>query len=230
VTPTPSDDDFYVVIAAFREESCIGDVVTELRAAFRNVVVVDDGSGDGTGAAALSAGAIVLTHPFNLGQGAALQTGITFALRRGASYIATFDADGQHRVADLQRMLAEIRASAIDVVLGSRTLGGVIGAPPLRRWVLKAAVLHARLSTGLSLSDAHNGLRVFTRAAAERIRIRQNRMAHASEILSEIARHSLRYREVPVTISYSRYSLRKGQRTLDSLTILFDLLVGRMVR
>ncbi len=90
-----------IVIAAYNESRVIGAVVAELRAAGYPVVVVDDGSADGTAAAAASAGAIVVRHPINLGQGAALQTGIEFALEQGAETIVTFDADGQHRVADI---------------------------------------------------------------------------------------------------------------------------------
>jgi glycosyltransferase involved in cell wall biosynthesis len=221
-----SNDEFYIVIAAYREDVCIGNVVAELRRVFRNVVVVDDGSGDHTGEEALAAGAFVLTHPFNLGQGAALQTGITFALRQGARYIATFDADGQHSVADLRRMFDEIRTSNVDVLLGSRTLGATIGAPLVRRWLICAVVLHARITTGLSVTDAHNGLRILTGAAAAAIKLQQNRMAHASEILSKIAALRLRYREFPVTIKYTAYSLRKGQRLRDAVTILFDLFVA----
>jgi glycosyltransferase involved in cell wall biosynthesis len=223
-------DDVWVVVAAYREEASIGGVIAELRQKFRAVVVVDDGSNDSTGMAATAAGAIVLSHPFNLGQGAALQTGISFALRQGAGYIATFDADGQHRVEDLEHMVEDIRTSGVDVVLGSRALGGSVGAPLVRRCLIAMALLHARLTTGLALTDAHNGLRVFTRAAAERIKIRQNRMAHASELLAQIAALKLRYKEHAVVIRYSAYSLKKGQRTLDSLTILFDLFFRRFVK
>ena len=94
--------------------------------------------------------------------------------------------------------------------------------------VLKLATVFTYLTTGLRMTDAHNGLRAMTRSCAMRIRIRQNRMAHASEIISEIARLKLRFVEVPVTICYSAYSLQKGQKLANSINIVLDLLMRRL--
>src|SRR5688500_16903207 len=91
----------YIVIAAFNEAKAIGEVVRELLPLYPNVVVVDDGSRDETCDRAHEAGAIVLRHVVNRGQGAALQTGISYALKRGARFVVTFDADGQHRPEDI---------------------------------------------------------------------------------------------------------------------------------
>lgn len=220
----------YVVVAAYREADVIAETVRTLIERFPNVVVVDDGSPDATSERACHAGAFVLRHPFNLGQGAALQTGITHALEQGADYVATFDADGQHAVADLERMLAVLIRDELDVVLGSRFLGETEGLPWSRLVALKAAVLFTNATSGLRLTDAHNGLRAMTAAAAGKLRITQDRMAHASEILNQIARLGLKYREVPVTIRYSEYSLRKGQKVRGSAWILVDLLVGWLSR
>lgn len=218
------DDKLWFVIAAFNEGSMIMDVVRRVTP-MAHVVVVDDGSSDNTGDLALEAGAHVATHMINRGQGAALQTGIDYALGHGAEYIVTFDADGQH---DADEALAMVEAcrEGVDVVLGSRFLGRAINMPTSRRLTLKAAVLFTRLTTGLKLTDAHNGLRVLSRSAAQRIRIQQDRMAHASEILSLIGRYNITYREFPVTITYSEYSLAKGQKISNSVRILEDIIFG----
>jgi polyprenyl-phospho-N-acetylgalactosaminyl synthase len=220
----------FVVVAAYREAEVISETVATLLPEFDNVVVVDDGSSDATAERASAAGAIVLRHPFNLGQGAALQSGITFALENGAGWVATFDADGQHQPHDLRRMLDVLIEERVDVVLGSRFLGTTVALPRSRSLVLKAAVLFTRMTTGLALTDTHNGLRVMTADAARKLQIRQNKMAHASEILESIGRFRLQYREVPVTIRYSAYSLRKGQKLTGSVNILVDLTIGWLLR
>lgn len=230
---TPSDDtrgQTWFVIAAYNEASIIGSVIKEIRSKYANVIVVDDGSTDSTSIEAVSAGAIVVTHPINLGQGAALQTGITFALWYQAKYIVTFDADGQHRVEDVDAMLDVIKTENCDVVLGSRFYGTTENLPIVRHFVLKAAVLFTRLSTGLQLTDTHNGLRVITAQAAERIKLHQNGMAHASELLEQIAKLDMSYREVAVNIRYTEYSLSKGQKLSNSLNILMDLIVEKFTR
>ena len=223
-------DDLWVIIAAYNEADAIGPVVAGLRNAGARVVVVDDGSLDQTARVALRSGAIVLPHPVNLGQGAALATGIQFALESGARYLATFDADGQHRAEDLVCLYALLREGRADVVIGSRFLGSGADMPAARRLLLRGAVAFTRLTTGLRLTDAHNGLRVMTAGAAAQIRITQNGMAHASEILEEIARRRLRVLEAPITVLYTQYSLAKGQRSLNAVNILLDLLTGRLQR
>jgi len=220
----------WVVMPAFHEAQVIRRSVTELRTQFPNVVVVDDGSHDATAEEALAGGAVVVRHPLNLGQGAALQTGIQFALARGADFIATFDADGQHHVEDLVALLEVLEREPLDIVLGSRFAGRAEGLSLARRVFLKAAVLFTNLTTGVRLTDAHNGLRVMTAAAARRIEIRQDQMAHASELVAQIGRLGLRFKEVPVTITYSPYSVQKGQRLSNGFRILSDLVAGWLLR
>jgi glycosyltransferase involved in cell wall biosynthesis len=220
----------WIICAAYNEARTIAGVVLELRHAGYQVVVVDDGSNDATRHLATTAGANVITHPINLGQGAALQTGIEYGLAQGADVIVTFDADGQHRVSDVARLVEALSHEQADFALGSRFLGQTCNLPWLRRWVLRAATVFTRLTTGLSLTDSHNGLRALTRRGACAIRLRQNRMAHASEIVSEIARSRLPYVEVPVTIEYTAYSLAKGQRLGDSVMILLDLFARELHR
>ena len=221
-------DSLWVVVPAYNESTVIASVIHELRAVYRNVVVVDDHSSDETGAAALSAGATALRHPVNLGQGAALQTGIRYALAQGADWIVTFDADGQHRVEDIAVLVDVQKRTGADVVLGSRFLGRVENIPRLRRMVLKMAVVFTRLTSGAKLTDAHNGFRLFTRHAAGQIRITQNRMSHASEITNQIQALGLSVAEAPVTIVYTEYSLHKGQKLSNAIHILAELVVARL--
>jgi len=220
----------WVVVPAYCEARAIRRTVAGLRTRFPLVVVVDDGSTDLTTDEALAAGAVVVSHPVNLGQGAALQTGMRYALSRGASSIATFDADGQHGVEDLVTMLNVLQHEQLDIVLGSRFAGQAPGLPCGRRLALKAATMFTNLTTGVRLSDAHNGLRIMTADAASRIELHQDQMAHASEFITQIGRLGLRYREVPVTITYSDYSLQKGQRLSNGFRILSDLMSGWLQR
>jgi len=220
----------YVVIPAYNEGTVIFRVVSDVKRAGYSVVVIDDGSSDTTAEQARAAGATVIQHPFNLGQGAALQSGIEYALTQAAECIVTFDADGQHRVSDISRLTEALVRERADFALGSRFLGQAPNLPPLRRLVLHAATAFTRLTTGLQLTDTHNGLRAMTRRGANAIKLRQNRMAHASECLAQIASSGLRYVEQPVTIEYSAYSLAKGQHVRDAVHILLDLFARRLYR
>jgi len=221
------DTAIWIVVAAYNEGSRLGSTLKSI-ANHASVVVVDDGSRDNTFDVACAFPVWVLQHPINCGQGAALQTGIDFALSRGAEAIITFDADGQHDPADIPNMLQPVLSGQADVALGSRFLGSTQNMPWSRRLVLKLAILFTRLTNGLTLTDTHNGFRVFSRKAAQQIRIRQPRMAHASEILDQIARHRLRYIEVPVTVRYPAATLAKGQSSWDAFRITGHLLAGRL--
>lgn len=221
----------WVVVPAYNEGEVITATLAALAAHPYQVVVVDDGSADDTAARARAAGATVVRHACNLGQGAALQTGISYAvLQPGARFVATFDADGQHDPADIARLLAPLEAGECDVTLASRFAAGgaATNIPPVRRLVLKLAVALTRLTTRLAVTDTHNGLRAFTVDAARQISLSQNRMAHASEILSQIAARGLRYREVPAAVRYTAYSRAKGQRLSNSVNILWDILMERI--
>jgi glycosyltransferase involved in cell wall biosynthesis len=220
----------WIVVPAHNEQSTIQQVVSGLRRSFPNIVVVDDCSSDLTATRARAAGADVLRHPINLGQGASLQTGIDFALQKGAGYIVTFDADLQHRPEDVPLLLIALRESGADFALGSRFLGTAVNIGLTRRLLLKVAVFFTRLTTGLKITDAHNGLRAMTRRGALFLRIRQNGMAHASEILQQIAKSALPYVEVPVTVEYTPYSMAKGQKLSNSLNIVLELLTGALQR
>jgi len=220
-TLVASTSDIHVVIAAFNEAKVIRGVVGEVAAQGYAVVVVDDGSRDDTAASARMPGVTVLRHAVNLGQGAALQTGIEYAVRRGARHIVTFDADGQHSCADIPELVAALATH--DVALGSRFLGKpVVGASRGRRILLRSATALSNRMSGMTLTDAHCGLRAFRASAAPALGITQNRMAHASELLRKIRTSGLRVVEVPVTVRYTEHSMRKGQGGLQAIRILFD--------
>jgi glycosyltransferase involved in cell wall biosynthesis len=213
--------DSFVVIAAFNEAPVIRGVVGEVAALGYPVVVVDDGSRDETAASARMPGVTVLRHAVNLGQGAALQTGIEYAVRRGARYLVTFDADGQHSARDIPELIAALATH--DIALGSRFLGkDVVGASRTRRLLLRTATTVSNRMAGMKLTDAHCGLRAFRASAAPALCITQDRMAHASELLRKISTSGLRVVEVPVTVRYTEHSMRKGQGGLQAIRILFD--------
>ncbi|MQA15648.1 MAG: glycosyltransferase [Pseudonocardiaceae bacterium] len=221
------DDDTWVIVPVFNEAEVISHVVADLQTAFSHVVCVDDGSADSSAAEIAATGAHLVSHPINMGQGAALQTGLSYALaREGSRLFVTFDADGQHQVSDAVQMVEVARTEHADVVLGSRFLGGCDQVPPLKRLVLRAIVALSPTVRRLRLTDAHNGLRVFNRPVAETLRISMNDMAHASEIVTILARSSWTVREAPVTIRYTEYSRSKGQSLVNGVNIVFDLSLG----
>ena len=221
----PPAADTWVVIPLYNEATVIAEVVRGLLPLFPQVVCVDDGSRDGSGAIAAAAGAHLVTHPINLGQGAALQTGFEYALERGARYVVTFDADGQHRVEDAAAMLERARAEDLAIVFGSRFLDDRTDPGVLKRIVLKTAVWVTNLTTHTRLTDAHNGLRVIRDDALRMIKLRQDRMAHGTEIVVQLGKTGLPYAEQPVEVIYSDYSKAKGQSLLNSVNILVDLII-----
>jgi polyprenyl-phospho-N-acetylgalactosaminyl synthase len=193
------------------------------------VFLVDDGSDPPIDPAALPPPApgfrlVFARHACNLGQGAALETARQLALLvpepAFAAYV-TMDADGQHRIEDLAALVAAV-ADGADVALGDR-FGGDSNVPALRRALIHGARIFERMLTGLRLSDAHNGYRAFSRRALEQVQIRENRMAHATEITRQITRRRLSVVEVPVSVRYTGETLEKGQRSLGAFAILRDL-------
>lgn len=216
----------WLVIPLFNEAPVVRDVVKRARETFPKVVCVDDGSTDASVAEAEAAGAIVVRHPINLGQGASLRTGLDYALRDpSADYFVTFDADGQHLASDALAMVTMLDTQHYDIVVGSRFLDNRTEVSRAKRAVLKLGIIFERMSTGVRLTDAHNGLRALNRHAATTIAITQNRMAHASEIVSEIGRNGLKWAEAPVHVVYTDYSRSKGQSVWNSVNILSDLFV-----
>lgn len=220
----------WIVVPAYNEAPRIAELLADLCAGWPNVVVVDDGSTDGTAEIAREKPVWLLRHPLNFGQGAALVTGIRFSLREGADFVVTFDADGQHDVGDLEGLLRPLVEGEADIAFGSRFLGQTVDMPAGRRLLLTAAVRATRLLYGMSVTDAHNGLRAMTRRAAATLRITTNRMEHASEILERVQEQRLRWTEVPVTIRYTKESLAKGQGTAAAFPLALRLLLEKLIR
>lgn len=217
----------FIVIPAYNEEKTISGVVAGLKKeGYRNVVVVDDCSSDSTAEIAKKAGAAVLRHIINRGQGASLRTGMDYALKRGAGIIVNFDADGQHNPKEVKDIIRPVIKGKADVALGSRFLNKKSNVPVAKKIVLKLGVVFTFIFSGIWLTDAHNGFRAFSRKAAQRIEIKQDRMEHASEIIDQIKRKNIRYKEVPVTITYSG----RSQSPLNSIRIAARLIWGRFLR
>lgn len=217
-----------VVMPVYNEATVVGEVIRELVGLGMTVIAIDDGSSDASAAEIDRAGAIRVTHPINLGQGGALQTGFEAALRfTDARYVATFDADGQHQARDLVGMIAKAD-EGYDVVLGSRFLDGKTEIGVLKRLVLKTATKLFNRRSEVKLTDAHNGLRLVRREVAANIKLAHQGMAHASELEDVLTRSCYRVTEYPVHILYTDYSRSKGQPLLNSVNILVDMLAHRI--
>jgi len=227
-----SASDIYVIIPVFNEKQVVRGVVQSVVKEGYQVVVVDDGSAEDISAEIKDLPDIhFLRHKVNLGQGAALQTGMDLAMKLGAEFFVTFDADGQHQASDIIHLLAPLQSKQADITLASRFLAeGSHNASWRRKWLLKLARRVNYVFTGIYLTDAHNGLRAMNRKAAAAIRITENRMAHATEIIAQIKKKELRFCEVPAHVVYTSYSRKKGQSGFYSLKIFFDLVLQKLFK
>lgn len=218
-----------IIIPVYNEGKVIRGVLENVLKQHDRVICVNDGSHDNSASEVEKTSALLVSHPINLGQGAALQTGLDFALQDpNAEYFVTFDADGQHRLEDVASMLKVIKKEKIDIALGSRFLGAAENISTLKRIILKLAIKFSNKTSGLQLTDAHNGLRVFNRHVAENLRITMNDFAHASEIIERIAEKKFTYKEVPVTITYTEYSRSKGQSISNAVNIGIDVILRKL--
>jgi polyprenyl-phospho-N-acetylgalactosaminyl synthase len=225
-------DNVFVVIPVYREGLVLRETVEALAPGGYSIVVVDDGSDDDVAGHLEGLAVHYLRHPLNLGQGAALQTGTLYSLEQGASLIVHFDADGQHPADQIPALLKPIRSGRADVVLGSRFLSRSDRelVPAAKRIALRIGLIVSGLLTGVWLTDTHNGFRAMSRAAAQKIDLRENRFAHATEFLELLRLQKLRYVEIPSTIRYTEHSIRKGQPISNGLDIVFDLLVRKVLK
>ncbi|NMO04920.1 glycosyltransferase family 2 protein [Gordonia sp. TBRC 11910] len=227
---TAANSDVWLVVPVYNEGPVIREVMTDAARTFPNIVCVDDGSRDDSAAEIKASPARLVQHPVNLGQGAAIQTGVEYARAQpGAAFFVTFDADGQHQVDDVVAMIDRLRTEPLDIVVGTRFADGRSESVPLiKRIVLRTVVMLSFRTRRLGLSDAHNGLRAFNKTVADDLDIRMNGMAHASEFVALIDHHKWRVAEQPVTILYTDYSRAKGQSLINGVNILADgMLHGR---
>ncbi|WP_367392699.1 glycosyltransferase family 2 protein [Lewinella sp. LCG006] len=221
-----------IVIPSYNEAPAILlSTVTEVLALGYRVLVIDDGSDAPALDGFIHQCLTVVRHSINLGQGAALQTAITLATFRKEAIIVTFDADGQHDVCDIKKILCPLQEGHADVVLGSRFLNEAYhsSVPLKRRILLRMGIVFNHLLCGVRMSDAHNGLRGLNLHAMQQIRLRENRMAHATELIWQIKQSTLRWQEVPVNITYSAYSMQKDNAWWRALRIMRDVLTRRML-
>jgi glycosyltransferase involved in cell wall biosynthesis len=227
VAATKKIQDVAVVVPAFNEAKRIKNTIEDLSKNFSKIIVVDDGSSDETVSEISKTGITPVRHPINLGQGAALQTGIDVALLDPkVNAILTFDADGQHSIESALLLVEEIKKSGCEIILGSRYCPGAetFNMPWKKRIILRLAILFTRFDSGLKVTDTHNGLRIMTREFASGLRIRQNGMAHASEILNHVSNSKVSWKEVPVRVYYTEYSNKKGQSVWNSVNIITELI------
>ncbi|MBI4139448.1 glycosyltransferase family 2 protein [Candidatus Woesearchaeota archaeon] len=223
--------DLWIVIPAYNAQKTITKVIENLNDyGYRNIIVVDDGSNDSTFESAQNTGAEVLSHMANRGQGAALQTGISYALTKNPAAIITFDSDGQHDPSDIEKLALKVLSEGFDISLGSRFLGVQSNAPLHRKIALKCGAFMVYLFHGLWFSDCHNGLRCMSRNVSEQINITSDRMEHASEIVEMIKQNYWKFTEVPVTIHYDDESLKHGQSTFSAFRILARMVWRKVIK
>jgi len=218
----------WIVVPAYNEEKKIFKTVESLKkAGWSNIVVIDDGSFDNTAFLAQQAGARVIKHIINRGQGAALQTGHEYVLRLGAQFIVDFDADGQFDPLDINIAIEKLKQENLDVVLGSRFLDDRSQIPFSKKYLLlPLAKIINGFFTGVKLTDVHNGFRVFSRDALQKIEITQDKMAHNTQIVAQIKKNKLYFSEIPVKVYYDDY----GQGWRGGVEIVKDLLVNFFVK
>lgn len=214
------------IIPMYNEEPVIFDVITNLKSFFPHILCIDDGSSDNSALLAEKAGAQVIRHSVNIGQGASLATGFQWVQQNDKFlYIVTFDADGQHRPEDACKLVKELDNKDLDVVFATRFLEYTKSSVPIiKRLVLRSVSRLNNSITRSQLSDAHNGLRALTVEASRSICITQNGMAHATQFVSLVLQLDLKYTELPVTVLYTTYSRSKGQSLMNSINIVLDLL------
>ena len=234
--PLPADFLLSVLMPAYNEAATVRDVVAAVLAApFRKeLVVVDDGSTDGTGAvlqaiAAAEPSVRVLRHERNLGKGAALRT--AFAAARGDVWLIQ-DADREYSPEDYPALLKPIVEGKAHVVYGSRFLGGAYARMHLYSHYLgnKALTFLSNLMTGLNLTDMETCYKVFRREVAEQIAIRSNRFNVEPELTAKIARMGARLFEVPVRYAGRGFEEGKKISWRDGISALWAIVRFRFFR
>ncbi len=216
--------DIWVVIPAYNEAGRLGEVVKQARNYASRVIVVDDGSTDGTGAVAKKAGAIVLGHIINMGKGAALKTGCDFAIGQGAKVIITLDADAQHRPGDIPKFLEKMKG--VGMVFGCRGLNE--NMPPILRFGNRFITMLTSFLYGVSIPDTQSGFRAFTVETYKKIRWKANDYSMESEMIANVGRQKVKYAIVPIETLYpDRY---KGTTVLDGIKIVLNLLRWKVAR
>ena len=221
-------DNVYILIPIFNEEKKIKSVISELLPSFKNIVAVNDGSTDSTQEILESLDVVILRHSINLGAGAAISTGFRFIQnQKNAQAVVTFDADGQHSVEDAKAFAREILLCKEEVIFGSRFIKSKLNIPTIKRIVLSVVVFFTNLLSKVNLSDAHNGLKAIKKTALKKIDINIDQYGYESQIINEVSRKGITYKEMPTNTIYTEYSKNKGQKLNNGLIILEDLFKSR---
>lgn len=215
----------WIVIPAYNEATIIASVIHEIRSAgYSNIIVIDDGSVDHTQEAAKESGVIAIKHRLNRGKGAATKTGIEAAKLLGADIVVTMDGDGQHDPHDIKNLIDPIRNNHCDVVLGSRLMNPK-GMPGYKILHNKIGNLLVWYIYGLYVTDSQSGFRAYSRHAAEVINTQTDRYEYDSEVIREIYKYRLKYREIPIQVRYTDYSMGKihKQSLMNGIKTLYRM-------
>ena len=223
-----------VVIPSYNESKVIDDVIIQVVIAIGDkkyydidIVVIDDGSSVDTSIFVSKLPVMLISHPINLGSGAATRTGLTFAKRNGYDFAVTIDADGQHSTKDMMNIIETLNTSETDLLIGSRLLNSE-GMPIIRVIGNKALNLATRTILGVRVTDSQSGMKGFSREALEKIEIRTNGFEFCSEIVWRAKQNKLNISETPIEAIYTDYSLNKGQSNINALRIIKNLLKQKM--
>jgi len=220
----------FCIIPAYNEEKNILKVVDACLKEIDKIVVVDDASTDKTVVILRnnisSEKLIILNHLTNRGQGAALQTGNEYALANKAQIIVHFDADGQFLAKEIKDIIKPIKEDGADIVFGSRFLEKKSKIPWFKeKIILPLAKLINKIFAKNKLTDPQSGFRAMTAKTAQKIKIKQDRMAHCSEILKKISNPNIKVKEVPITVIYNDF----GQTFSGGIKIVKDLILGKLI-
>ncbi len=214
-------DNTYIVIPAKDEATRIAKVIYDVkRQGFQQILVVDDGSSDGTGDVAERAGALVYRHSINLGAGAATQTGIEAARKNGADFIVTLDADQQHFPEDIPLLLNKLKDGKLDLVIGNRFMGGDNKIPLTREILNGIGNIVSWMASGVWVHDSQSGFRAFTAEFAEKSPLTSDSYEFAIEMIRYVKLHKAKLAEVPIKVKYTKETMAKGQNLLSGLRMV----------
>lgn len=218
-------DNVYIAIPLYNEEQVLNDVISDLQKNFSNIVVVDDGSKDRSNKLLRELDVTLITHAVNLGQGAAIKTAFEYITTIDEAFaIVTFDADGQHSTEDAVKFAKEIIRCKEDIILGSRFIENADHVPRLKRILLKSATLVTNFLIGVHLTDTHNGLKALKVKAVKKLDLDISGSAFESQLIMQVSKYKISVKEIATKITYTKYSMKKGQSMRNSLLIAEDII------
>jgi glycosyltransferase involved in cell wall biosynthesis len=216
------------LIPAYDAVSTLAPVIEEARLSFP-VVVVDDGSVDGTGELAARLGATVLRHPQNRGKGAALKTGFAWAMENGLEGVVTLDADGQHLASEIPRFLEARRETGADLIIGSRRhlFGGML---PRRRLANTFSAWAITWASGVRVDDSQSGFRFYSTRLMREVALRSTGFDLESEVIVAAARRGLKIVTIPIDLGFVDGLSTSHYRPLaDSIRIAWTVFKARFL-